>query len=157
MHKIVFMKQLFIIASVICIVTGCKKNDGANPAPGEPDIIGKWKMVFLKDNTSNTITYEPTDPKHGYGGMTFSYIDSVTLYMDGMTTFNDVLGNYTLKKNENLLSLIPGTGFKYQLGETAWEELFTNNIFWVKNYFFHSNDSLFLVTDKNKTMAFLRQ
>jgi hypothetical protein len=157
MHKIVFMKQLFIIAAVIGIVTGCKKADSTNPVPGDPQIAGNWKMVSIKNNNTNTTTYEPSDPKYSYNVMTFSYIDAATLYMDGHTYSNAIWGNYALTKNEHTLAYIPGSGGVTQAGETSWGELFYFNIIPAKSYFFHTNDSLFINAGNNQTMAFTRQ
>lgn len=142
-------RSLFLISILSLIFFSCKKSD-SDLIPASLD--GTWKMILVKDNSTNITT---TKPASLYGDVIITFVSNnlSTGAFNGNTPTNDLGPNtYSLGSNHTLF--IPVMSMT-KVAETSWGLLFVANIRDAQQYNFGSGEILNILTT-NKTLIFKR-
>lgn len=142
------MKRLLFLMPALCLIFFSCKKDKSNVNCTTLD--GTWKMVLVKDNSTNTTM---TKPASLYGDVIVTFISSDISngIFNGKTPTND-LGpdNYTLGFNRTMF--IPSLKMT-KVAETFWGLQFVSNIRDAQQYHFDSGELLNIITT-SKTLTF---
>jgi len=147
------MRAIFLQIIVCLTLFACKKEYSGNGSQTATGLAGKWRMVSVKDNSTNIVTTKPSSIT-GNVDITFTFSSPVEGIMDGVTPTNSLSAAYTTGNNATLS--IPAVG-RSKTEETTWGELFLDNITYSTNFTFDNAGKLNINTSTNKTLAFLRR
>ncbi len=138
---------LILISTVSLIVFSCKKAD-SDLIPASLD--GRWKMILVKDNSTNTVT---TKPASLYGDVIITFVSNnlSTGIFSGDTPTNHVGPNtFSLGSNRSLsIEAMSMT----KVAETSWGMFFVANIRDAQLYSLGTGEILNILT-ANKTLIF---
>ena len=141
---------IFLISILGIILLSCKK-DNSDIIP--TSIAGTWKMITVKDNSTNVSMTKPSSEK-GDVILTFDPVNTTSGSFSGNTPTN-VFGpnDYMLGPN-NAISMPDMVTTKVM--ETLWGGEFADNIREAQQYSFEKVEKLNIIT-KDKTLTFLKQ
>ncbi len=114
-------------------------------------ITGKWTLFYFHDSTANIKSFKPAN--YSDGQLSFKFIDDgVNGEMKGITTTNQIRGQYTLDNEKNEFENFGGTKMK----EHGWGSNFWQTIKNASSYKI-SSDTLRIRYDTNfKEMVFYK-
>jgi hypothetical protein len=139
-------QHILLLVLTGLVLTSCKKDNSGNL------LAGKWRMVAVKDDATNTISTKPFNV-NGDVDITFTFSTSVAGIMSGVTPTNRLQGDYVVENNKAILI----TSLSYsQVEETSWGLEFLNNIKFSKDYFFDIYGKLNINKNPDKTLTFVR-
>ena len=142
------MKRFFFLMPVIILsLFSCKKD---TPELVSSSLDGTWRMILVKDNTSNNIT---TKPASLYGDVIITFVsNSVSKgVFNGNTPTND-LGPDVYSLGSGNTIFIPSLNMT-KVAETSWGFQFVANIRDAQQYKLAAGDLLNIITS-SKTLTF---
>ena len=139
------MKNTILMIALTCFAfSSCKKDTPA------ASLEGKWRMILVKDNSSNTVAGKPPTIQ-GEVEITFNSISTTAGTFTGNTPTNDIWQNdYSVGANQTIA--IPNLSIT-KVSETSWGMEFVDNIRQAEKYSFGPYGKLSIST-KNKNLVF---
>ncbi|HEY5463093.1 MAG TPA: hypothetical protein VIJ95_07550 [Hanamia sp.] len=150
------ISSVLIILLTAFTIFSCKKSPFEDPA-----LVGKWKMIEVRDNTNDTVFTKPASVNENVE-IVFSYSSSGKGEMIGNATIAPVRGSFTVGEQRTIsIPLvyydIDKVGFDIFWGSSEWDSEFLNNITISKSYFFDSSGNLNINTTNNTTIVFTKE
>jgi hypothetical protein len=145
------MRYILLLAFIGLTQFGCKKGNPAISMAG--DLAGNWRMVSVKDNSTNITTVKPSTIT-GNVDINFTFSSSDAGLMSGVTPTNSLNANYSTGGNRALsIPAISAT----KIIETTWGHMFLDNIPYSRDFMFDPDSRLNINTSTNKTLTFVRR
>ncbi|MEP6951975.1 MAG: hypothetical protein ABI863_21985 [Ginsengibacter sp.] len=151
--KLIYAIYFFLLTFIGLTQLACKTPNPAILNPAAAALEGKWRMVSVKDNSTNIVTAKPSTIT-GNVDITFALFSSAAGIMSGVTPTNSLNGNYSTGGNGALS--IPAVSAT-KIIETTWGQLFLDNITWSHDFIFNADGRLHINASTNKTLIFVRQ
>ena len=143
------MSRYIIALCILLITASCEKN-GANSTKS---IEGRWKMISIVDNVTNTVQSKPPSIT-GDVEIQFNFTGSFTGNInDSKTPSNEIYGGDFSVTDDRGLSIGPYGMTKVY--ETSWGLVFLQEVNNVHTYFFDTPTRLNLKTATN-TLVFIK-
>jgi hypothetical protein len=147
------MRSACILIFACLIICACKKNNTKATSLPFEELTGSWRMVSVTDLSSNITITKPASLAKDVD-LAFTFSDSNTGIINGVTTRNTFSGNCSVSDNRTLL--IPDIT-STEIAETSWGSLFLNNVFLSMDYEIDIDNKLNINTSSNKTLTFTRR
>jgi len=147
------MQRILLLAIICLALFGCKKENSNDGSPASTGLAGKWRMVSVKDNSTNAVTAKPLSIS-GDVDISFTYSSSNAGIMEGVTPTNSINGSFTTGNNSTLsIPVVGGT----KIAETSWGQLFLTNIIYSTSFVVDNSGLLHISASTNKTISFTRR
>ncbi len=143
-------RSLILIPLIGILLFSCKKDSSDFIAPS---LNGTWKMILVKDNSTNAVT---TKPASLFGDVVITFVAGNPSggIFQGNTPTND-LGPNTYSLGSNQAIFIPGLNMT-KVAETSWGLQFVANIRDAQQHHLTTGD-LLNITTSAKTLIFQKQ
>lgn len=151
--KLTTMRYILLLTFICLTHLACKKCNPPVANPLTSDLAGKWRMVQVKDNSTNIISIKPSAIT-GNVDINFTFSSSSAGLMTGATPTNTLNADFSTGSNQTLS--IPGVSTTKVI-ETSWGNLFLDNITYSQNFFIDADRKLNINASTNQTLTFVRQ
>ena len=144
------MKVHILIFTIFSLTLfSCKKNNEVEAIA--PDLVGKWRMIIVRDNTTGSTSTKPASI-NGEVEIAFAFTAYTAGKINGNTPTNTLTADFTIGRNRSIQ--IPSVAAS-KLSETSWGREFLDNITSSQDYSFEADGKLNIHT-ADKTLIFQR-
>ncbi len=145
------MRQIIILACSLVILFSCKKDNSNDNIPIVPELTGKWRMISIKDNSTNLVITKPSIVIRDVD-ITFTFSSATSGQLTGVTPSNTFESNFSIT---SLKSLAITQYSSTKVAEPDWGSYFSDNITFAQKFYFSIVDYLVIETSTNKTIVFI--
>ena len=145
------MRQIIILACSLVILFSCKKDNSNDNIPIVPELTGKWRMISIKDNSTNLVITKPSIVIRDVD-ITFTFSSATSGRLTGVTPANTFESDFSIT---SLKSLAITQYSSTKVAEPDWGSYFSDNITFAQKFYFSIVDYLVIETSTNKTIVFI--